>query len=241
MNFCILAGGKSRRMGSDKAFLEFNGRRGVEILLERFSKEGSVCLSSARGDMLPRLEIPAALNIFEVSDSFLDAGPAGGIYSALAQTGEDLFVVAGDMPFASPILARQVMALAGVSGTGPDNGAKVKNGSLKEGGSPDLVVLEGKDHQLEMLFAYYSIRCREPLYRMLSDGHYRLRDLAGRVSSRVISFEEGAKAWGSLAWTDQPEIFKDQRGADALALALMNMNRPEDYYRVCELMKGSFG
>ncbi len=72
----ILAGGKSTRMGTDKAFVEYDGR----ILLER-------ALSLARS-VTPDVRIVGSQEKFApfapvVEDIFRDCGPLGGIHSAL--------------------------------------------------------------------------------------------------------------------------------------------------------------
>ena len=72
----ILAGGKSTRMGTDKAFIEFEGH----TLLER-------ALSLARS-VTPDVRIVGAREKFApfapvVEDIFRERGPLGGIHAAL--------------------------------------------------------------------------------------------------------------------------------------------------------------
>ncbi len=114
----LLAGGKSTRMGSDKAFLSFRGKtllsRALEVLQSitpevlivgdrlRFSSHGSV-----------------------VEDVFRERGPLGGIHAALSVTATDLNVLlAVDLPFIEPQLfgyllkrARETTALVVVPRT----------------------------------------------------------------------------------------------------------------------------
>jgi molybdopterin-guanine dinucleotide biosynthesis protein A len=91
----ILAGGKSRRMGRDKATIEVGGR----TLLQR-------CVSAVESvaapvviisDRVGRFRIPGCR---EVVDLYPDAGPVGGIVTALTELGYGAhLVVACDMPF----------------------------------------------------------------------------------------------------------------------------------------------
>ncbi len=90
----ILAGGKSSRMGSNKAFLPLEGVPLIErvrlTLAEIFSH---IILSTAS----PNTYEEIALN--EVVDRYPETGPLGGITSVL-ETGEKrIFCVACDMPF----------------------------------------------------------------------------------------------------------------------------------------------
>ena len=91
----ILAGGKSLRMGSDKAFARFEGR----TLLQR-------ALDTARL-LTPDCRIVGARGKFEafghvVEDVYADRGPLGGIDAALKNTATDLnLVLAVDMPYVS--------------------------------------------------------------------------------------------------------------------------------------------
>ena len=91
----ILAGGRSSRMGQDKAFLEFEGKS----LLDR----ALLLAHSVTRDV--RIVGPAskfsAFGIV-VEDTFHDRGPLGGIHAALNATSRDLnLIIAVDMPFLS--------------------------------------------------------------------------------------------------------------------------------------------
>ena len=89
----VLAGGKSSRMGSDKAFLELNGRTLLERALEiaksvaaTVTIVGDVATFVAFGPVVP--------------DVYLDHGPLGGIHSALAHSRTELnLIIAVDLPF----------------------------------------------------------------------------------------------------------------------------------------------
>jgi molybdopterin-guanine dinucleotide biosynthesis protein A len=71
----ILMGGKSSRMGSDKAQLDYHGQAEYQRLYEMFTKldiETSVSVADSRD----------GINLPQVVDSFLGLGPYGGILSA---------------------------------------------------------------------------------------------------------------------------------------------------------------
>jgi molybdopterin-guanine dinucleotide biosynthesis protein A len=91
----VLAGGKSSRMGSDKAFIELGG----ETLLYRALKVAGAVAEQARivGD-------PKKFSAFGrvVEDVYRDRGPLGGIHAALSSSATDLnLMLAVDLPFVS--------------------------------------------------------------------------------------------------------------------------------------------
>ncbi len=90
----IIAGGKSSRMGRDKALIPFNGTPLVvhiaQILAPIFDE---TIVVTANSNIARAADLPA------VADIFPHRGPLGGIHAALSHFGEPMFVVACDMPF----------------------------------------------------------------------------------------------------------------------------------------------
>jgi molybdopterin-guanine dinucleotide biosynthesis protein A len=98
----VLAGGASRRMGRNKAFLELDGRALIEVVIERMA---SVCAEVlvVAGDAQPY----ANLGVPVVEDRFRGVGALGGLHAGLEAATYDLALVVGcDMPFLSPDLLR---------------------------------------------------------------------------------------------------------------------------------------
>lgn len=91
----VLAGGKSSRMGTDKAFLELAGK----TLLAR-----SLVLAHA---VTPQVQIVGEVQKFSpfgrvVPDIYAERGPLGGIHAALSASSTDLnLILAVDLPFLS--------------------------------------------------------------------------------------------------------------------------------------------
>jgi molybdenum cofactor guanylyltransferase len=91
----VLAGGKSSRMGTDKAFLEYRGRT---LLLNALTLAGSV--SSEPRIVGSREKFGHYGPVVE--DIFSSQGPLGGIHAALRASHADLnLVIAVDMPLLS--------------------------------------------------------------------------------------------------------------------------------------------
>jgi len=100
MNGIILAGGENRRMGTDKAFLEIDGRPMIEHILGVFAglfKKTIIVTNTPDRYRNYGVEV--------TSDALEIRGPLTGIYSGLLRsTDEYNFVAACDMPFLNPRL-----------------------------------------------------------------------------------------------------------------------------------------
>jgi molybdopterin-guanine dinucleotide biosynthesis protein A len=102
----ILTGGKSSRMGSDKALLQLAGRPLLRHAIE---------LAGAVTENVKIVGDPAKYAAFGtvVADLYHDSGPLGGIHAALASTNSDLNVIlATDLPFVEPEFLRYLLAIA---------------------------------------------------------------------------------------------------------------------------------
>ena len=106
----VLAGGSSRRMGRDKAFI----RRGGATMVERAAAamiEGGVGHVVVVGGDLDRL---SDLGLVGVVDRFPGAGPLGAIITAIEQLSADIVVVlACDHLDPNPEAVRTVVAAIG--------------------------------------------------------------------------------------------------------------------------------
>jgi len=104
----VLAGGVSRRMGRDKAFLELDGKPLIEIVLDQIrAVTTEVIVVTNALDQYAHL--PARL----VSDIHSGVGVLGGIHSGLtAAMYEHALIVGCDMPFLNPHLLEYLISLA---------------------------------------------------------------------------------------------------------------------------------
>jgi molybdopterin-guanine dinucleotide biosynthesis protein A len=98
----VLVGGASRRMGTDKASIEFDGVsllvRSVAVLTEVFT---SVVISG--GD-----QSPAGVRV--LPDLVPGLGPLGGLDTAYSAAGGlDVFLLAVDMPFVDGSIVREIV------------------------------------------------------------------------------------------------------------------------------------
>lgn len=103
----IQAGGKSTRMGRNKAVLEIGGKRLIDRLVDGLQQIFPEVIIVANTP-----ELYDYLGVRVVPDVTPDKGSLGGIYTATAVAGYPLaFVMACDMPFFNPGLIRYLTTL----------------------------------------------------------------------------------------------------------------------------------
>ena len=134
----VLAGGRSRRMGRAKAFLDWHGETllaHVVAIVARALDGGPVVVVAAAGQQLPWL--PAEVRV--VTDARAGLGPLQGIGSglaALAGRADVAFVSSTDAPLLHPAFVQRVLA-------GADAGV-------------DVVVPRARGHRQPLAAAYRS-------------------------------------------------------------------------------------
>lgn len=100
----ILCGGASRRMGRDKAALDWDGRRAVDRVADLARGGGAQVLVTAGGD----------LGLPWVADDAAGAGPVGGVLAGARALGTSrLLVLAVDAPTITPDDLAPLLATGG--------------------------------------------------------------------------------------------------------------------------------
>jgi molybdopterin-guanine dinucleotide biosynthesis protein A len=169
----VLAGGKSSRMGTDKAFLDFGG----QTLLDRvLAVVGAVCSSvTIIGDPDKFAKYGVTKYGPAVADIFPGCGPLAGIHAALAHSTAELnLMLAVDMPFVSTELL--VFLLAAAEETDA------------------IVTLPRVGKGLQPLCAVYRPAFRTTAEQALRAGNYKIDAAFSGVSIRVIEEAELAAA-----------------------------------------------
>jgi molybdenum cofactor guanylyltransferase len=97
----ILTGGKSTRMGHDKALLAWNSVELIDHVISVLRGIAAIGQVYVIGDRHPYRDRGATV----VADDYPEKGPLGGIATALRRCDEEsILIVAVDMPFLSPTL-----------------------------------------------------------------------------------------------------------------------------------------
>jgi len=160
MTGIILAGGKSRRIGEDKAFLEIDNKPLIELVVERLKAVFNKIIIVTNDPVKFQF-----LGIKVVKDVVFNKGPLGGIYTGLliSETKYN-FICACDMPFLSSHLLKFM--------------------SSEVEGNDVVVPIVG--NFAEPLHSIYSKNCLMPIKRHLENGELRVRDFFPEVKCKYI-------------------------------------------------------
>ena len=108
LSIVIQAGGKSSRMGENKALIEFRGEKLVERMIRRVSH-----LSDDLLVVTNQPEVFLFLNVRVEVDLIPGIGALGGVYTALEKAkNQYVAILACDMPFVNPDLLKAEYELA---------------------------------------------------------------------------------------------------------------------------------
>jgi molybdopterin-guanine dinucleotide biosynthesis protein A len=160
----ILSGGKSTRMGENKAFIEIEGVpiiRRIQSVFERLFDEIII--------VTDQKEIFSSLNAKIYEDLIPNRGVLGGLYTGLFFSSFGFsFYVACDMPFLKePVIKFLIENIDGY----------------------DAVVPKTKDG-LQPLHAIYSKNCLEPVKKIIDEGKFRIIDLYSMVRVKIVEERE---------------------------------------------------
>jgi molybdopterin-guanine dinucleotide biosynthesis protein A len=160
----VIAGGKSSRMGTDKAFVPLLGKPMIEHVLDRLKGLGDEQIIIANQSQKYRyLKLPLFSDIYE------DSGPLGGLHTALANaTYDHVLVVACDMPWLSRSLLEHMISIRA---------------------SADIIVPRWTRFP-EPLHAVYSKACLDPVTASLRANTLKLISFYDRVQVRYLDREE---------------------------------------------------
>lgn len=164
----VLAGGKSTRMGSDKAFVMLDGR----TLLERALELARTVTDNVR--VVGSAEKFAAFAPV-VEDVFRECGPLGGIHAALRASAAELnLMLAVDVPFVPAALLRYLVARAR--------------------GSDAIATVPWACGGWQPLCAVYRREFGDVAEQALRGGRYKIGALFSDINMQVIEEEELARA-----------------------------------------------
>ena len=164
----ILAGGKSRRMGANKALMPLGNDSLIGHVIRRMRRiTDDLLLITNTSTEYAHLGLPMYADIVP------DSGALGGIYTGLTQAASDVVIcVACDSPFLEPRLLKYLASVLG------------------EHDAVMPYTYSGADNTqvtLQTLCAVYAKRCLPILASMLEEDELRVHALAERVDVHRIS------------------------------------------------------
>lgn len=158
----ILAGGRSRRMGRPKAWLDVQGRPLLTRVLASVRElSQDILLIANQPELYTAFDLPC------LPDLIPDSGPLGGLYTALKAARQPwTLVVACDMPWLNPALLAALIELA-----------------LS---SAEEAVVPRWDERPEPLHAVYHRRCLPALTAKIKAGDLKIAGLLNELSVRYV-------------------------------------------------------
>ncbi|RIJ49359.1 molybdenum cofactor guanylyltransferase [Maribellus luteus] len=167
----ILTGGKSSRMGADKALLELDGKTLLSRAVDLCSKLCDEILISSDAEKhrvgSHRL----------VADEVKDCGPMGGIYSCLKESGNEWnFVLSVDAPFVAADFIE----------------------FLKQETSDFDAVVPLHDGKKEPLIAFYRKSILPQIEAKIGEGNYKLHFLLQEINTHFVESDKWVKKYPEL-------------------------------------------
>lgn len=159
----ILAGGKSSRIGQNKALLELSGKKIIEIIYEKISLlfNDVIIISNSPEDYQFM-----GLNIY--GDIFPGFGPLAGIHSGLINSKtERNFIISCDLP----LISNQAVEY------------------IKNYNSDKSVVIYKKSGRLQFLFGIYNKKCLPVLDDLLKSKILKVRDFISKIDVEILDAE----------------------------------------------------
>lgn len=163
----ILAGGKSSRMGRDKASIEIAGVPLLAIVVARVRQVVDTCVVAAAPDQtLPALPE----GVLVVRDPFAHRGPLVALehaMSALPPAVERCFVCGTDLPSLNPAVVRRLLVLA-------------------VGHEITVVDRDG----LQLLAGVYATALQPQMSALIQNGASSMKALLRHAASRIVTIDE---------------------------------------------------
>ncbi|HWR39824.1 MAG TPA: molybdenum cofactor guanylyltransferase [Patescibacteria group bacterium] len=173
----LLAGGQSRRMGTNKSFVQLGERSLIEIIVDRLWESFGRCplIVTNEPQLYTYLKCPM------IGDMFKGQGPLAGLHAALlhVRTGY-VFAFACDMPFIAGDFIQYMMKLLG---------------------SEDILIPRNQQGDVEPLHALYSVRCLPVIVERLQNGQ---RSVGSIFNELKVSYVEMNKLPPGV---DCPDMF----------------------------------
>ena len=155
----IMAGGRSARMGRDKALVKLGGKTLLQRALDTWENYGGavqLSVGTAERAALAPAGVPA------VVDRYRDCGPLGGLHAGLLACRTELLLLAAvDCPFVTAALADGLLAAIGTA-------------------DACVYTVDGRP---QPLFGLYRRTCLAPAAEMLAAGEHKMGELLRRVET----------------------------------------------------------
>jgi molybdopterin-guanine dinucleotide biosynthesis protein A len=183
----VTAGGRSSRMGRDKAWLQLGQCTMIERIIAALAPITSSIAIIANSDEYRKLGLPI------YSDTNVGIGPVEAIRTALVNSPTELAVLVGcDLPFVTPELFAFL---------------------IDEATGYEAVVPVGPDAMIEPLCAVYSTKALWAVTDLIEIGERKVSRLLDRIKTRLVTFDELRSLRGSELFFENVNTPEDYRRA----------------------------
>ena len=159
----ILAGGKSRRMKTDKALIKFNDKTLLENQIDLLNPIFNKIIISANSQKY------SFANLQIINDEQSDLGPIGGILSVLKRVKTDyVFIISVDMPLITTDLIKHL---------------------ISKKANYDIVLPVFND-KYEPTCAVYSRNCINTIEKQILANDYKLKNFIEKSNTNFVEINE---------------------------------------------------
>jgi molybdenum cofactor guanylyltransferase len=172
----VLAGGKSTRMGQDKALLMLNGKHFIRHVAEVLQAVFPEVIVSSNTAVYDFLALPVARDVYP------ECGPLGGIHAALGSVKTPyIFTAPCDTPLLIPAIVERLLAEA----------------------MPDLITIASTADRFQPLVGVYPKGCRSAMSDFLVSGERKVKDFLDTATYRTVRLEAWAERLQNINEVDQ--------------------------------------
>lgn len=151
----VIAGGKSTRMGEDKALMEYEGKRLIDNAISIIEPLCSAIIVSSN-------KIIDGIEYLQVKDTFSDIGPIGGLHATLSKSiADNNIIIPCDVPDITSDFYLKM---------------------LSEIHDADAVIPRHANNEIEPLIGVYSKRCLLEIENQIAKGDFKMVNLLHRLS-----------------------------------------------------------
>lgn len=159
----VIAGGKSSRMGTNKALVEYDGQRMIDRAIGIIRPLCDELIISSN-EPIPSLNFPI------VSDEHDSIGPMGGLYACLSQSKTDVnLIIPCDVPSLNTAIYEKL---------------------LEQHRGFDVVLPRHQEDKVEPLIAIYRTRVLAIINEQIALKDYKMMHLLDRLKVGYVDFEE---------------------------------------------------
>ncbi|OIU68736.1 molybdenum cofactor guanylyltransferase [Rossellomorea aquimaris] len=189
----ILAGGKSRRFGSNKGFALLNGIPFYEWSIRAMKKAVENCVLVTSRELESEYKAIAGMPVIVDDSSFKESGPLGGVYTAMTEMApvEWYVVLPIDVPYINSTIIQQIIEADGT------------------GFKAIIPIIEGKK---QFLIAAYHYSIKDVIYEQLRTGNYSMQSFVEKIDVLYIEEKEmgenASVSFRNVNTVQDLEIFK---------------------------------